>query len=183
MLVPPAPETLLPSLQRKGTIVSCSAEDLQKLLYLVLAFIEVDEVWYLSQYPDVKKGVADRTIESAGDHYRRAGYWEGRMPFSPVVDEQWYLKQYPDVRSAVQRGLVKDARSHFLQAGHKEGRMPRPVPIDAAWYRSAYPSARLRLESGVSSSEEDDFLRFGYREGFMSFRPSLLLKSANVPTQ
>ena len=172
MVIPPAIDALLPSLVRSGTTVTCSIEDMQRLLYVALTFFTVDEEWYCQQYPDVKTAIAEKKIASATDHYRQTGYWEGRLPFRAEVDDQWYLKQYPDVLKAIERGQVKDARSHYLGSGYKEGRLARPVTVDQQWYQHAYPKARLRLQRGDSTNPSDDFLRYGYREGLVPFRPS-----------
>ena len=162
---------LMPGLRFEGDCVQCSKVDLEKLLYLILQHVPFDEEWYLSEYPDVKKGIHAGIIGSGADHYRRSGYLEGRLPFEPVVDEAWYCNQYPDVKNAIKTGVVPDARTHYLTAGRFEGRLPSRIPVDAGWYRCAYPKARLRLEKGESFNDEDDFVRFGHTDGFQPFRP------------
>ena len=83
----------------------------------------VDEEWYLSCYPDVRKAIADGKMKSAADHYRAHGRRESRLPTRPVVDEAWYLLRYPDVRRAIENGSVTSAFDHFVRFGYSEGRL------------------------------------------------------------
>jgi hypothetical protein len=93
---------------------------------------EVDEEWYLSQYPDVRAAVREGRTKSASSHYRSHGYAERRLPSKPVVDEAWYLRTYPDVAVAIREGLETSAYDHFVKIGYREGRMATP-PAD--WKR------------------------------------------------
>ncbi len=43
MLVPPAAGVLLPTLTKSGNKITCSVEDLQKVVYLALALTPVDD--------------------------------------------------------------------------------------------------------------------------------------------
>jgi hypothetical protein len=94
---------------------------------------EVDEEWYLSQYPDVRAAVSDGRTKSASSHYRGHGYAERRLPSKPVVDEAWYLRTYPDVAVAIREGREMSAYDHFVKLGYREGRM---ATRRAYWKRS-----------------------------------------------
>jgi hypothetical protein len=83
----------------------------------------VDEVWYLSQYPDVKANIPGQFL-SARDHFIRFGYQEGRVPIKPKFDEAWYLTTYPDIAEAVRSGRLKSGYDHFIEYGYGEGRKP-----------------------------------------------------------
>jgi hypothetical protein len=179
MFMMPPPQALLPSMERRGDKFSCDWNDFTKLIYLALQFIPVDEEWYLSAYPDVVAEIESKNIASASDHFRRAGYLEGRFPIRPVVDEAWYLKMYPDVREAIARGVVVDAQSHFVSSGYQEGRMPCAMPVDSTWYEAANPQSSLRKMNGESC--EEDFIRFGFREGFMPYRPDIMIHHQGEP--
>lgn len=171
MFFPPPLHVLIPSLQFDGENARCSAQDMRKLIYLVLVNIYVNEEWYLSTYPDVADSVSAQKIGSGTDHYRQSGYEEGRMPAHVEVDEQWYLRQYSDLCKEYENGTLKDLAFHYHHNGYGEGRLPRAIPVDEHWYLQTYPKARLRVERGVSKSASDDFVRFGYFEGFLPFRP------------
>lgn len=105
-----------------------------------------DEVWYLSQYPDVAAAGLDPVA-----HYLEGGYKEGRKPHA-LFDPAWYRLQNPDIGEAVEP-LV-----HYLTAGWKEGRNPHPL-FDTAWYLAQYRD--------VSSNPLVHYLAVGSEEGRM----------------
>jgi hypothetical protein len=126
MKLPDSIKTIAPSLTFDGPNgVRINRRDCAKLLAPLLADVEVDESWYLRQYPDVRDGVARRVFESATVHYRTVGYIEGRLPSEPDVDEDFYQQKYQDVADAINRGHLPDAKTHFIKAGYLEGRTPR----------------------------------------------------------
>jgi hypothetical protein len=96
------------------------------MIRTLLGSIEVDEAWYLTQYPDVAEAIRDGTVMSAKDHFLSDGYFEGRMPFPIAVDEAWYLEQNPGVADYIVRGELLSAQQHFNDNGYREGRRPRP---------------------------------------------------------
>lgn len=98
---------------------------LRDLISHALRAIPVDEAWYLQAYPDVKAAIQAGNVPSAGEHYRRFGYFEHRMPRRITVDEAWYLEAHPDVREAVRRRVYASGQAHFDAAGFREGRLPR----------------------------------------------------------
>lgn len=96
------------------------------LVRTLLQGIEVDEAWYLSQYPDVAEAIRHGVVASAREHFLNDGYFEGRMPFPIEVDEAWYLEQNPGVAEFIARGELLSAQQHFNDNGYREGRRPRP---------------------------------------------------------
>jgi hypothetical protein len=131
MAIPPSVRQLMPSLVIEGeytptTKVTCTLTDLRAVVQLALGSVEVDEEWYLEQYPDVRQGVRDGTSASATEHYRNCGFFEGRLPAEPDVDEEWYKATNADVAAGIREGRFRDARTHYIRSGYMEGRQPRP---------------------------------------------------------
>jgi len=108
-----------------GHYVELLESKFHELLRYLLVQVEVDEKWYLSTYDDVRDAVRSGDLESARDHYIRAGFFENRMPRPVNVDEEWYLREYPDVADAIRNGAFPSARAHFERDGFREGRLPR----------------------------------------------------------
>ena len=112
----------------KGELtVSASYTQFTVLIRTLLQGIEVDEAWYLSQYPDVAEAIQKGVVGSAREHFLNDGYFEGRLPFLIKVDEAWYLEQNPGVADYVSRGELESAQKHFIDNGYREGRKPRPM--------------------------------------------------------
>jgi hypothetical protein len=110
----------------KGQLTATATyENLIMMIKLLLSGIDVDEEWYLRQYPDVGKAIRDGSTKSAKQHYVDNGYFENRLPFPMVVDESWYQREYPDVADSISGG-TDTADEHFVRQGYKEGRMPFP---------------------------------------------------------
>ncbi|HXT80785.1 MAG TPA: hypothetical protein VN702_14575 [Acetobacteraceae bacterium] len=109
---------------RGQLIATASYENLITMIKLLLSGVDVDEEWYLRQYPDVAEAIADGKIKSAKQHFVDNGYFEGRLPFAITVDENWYQKQYPDVAKSIQSGGEPSGQTHFARDGYKEGRVP-----------------------------------------------------------
>jgi hypothetical protein len=106
--------------------VSATYAQFTIMIRALLEGIEVDEEWYLSQYPDVAEGIRNGTVTSAKGHFLHDGYFEGRIPFPIAVDEAWYLEQNPGVAEYIARGELVSAQQHFNDNGYREGRRPRP---------------------------------------------------------
>ena len=106
--------------------VSTSYTQFTALIRILLRGIEVDEAWYLKQYPDVAEAIRGGAIISAKDHFMNDGYFEGRIPFPIPVDEAWYLEQNPGVAEHIASGELLSAQQHFDDNGYREGRKPRP---------------------------------------------------------
>ena len=111
----------------KGELtVSTGYAQFTQLIRTLLQGIEVDEAWYLRQYPDVAEAVDKGIVGSAKEHFLNDGYFEGRMPFPIKVDEKWYLEQNPGVAEYIARGELESAQQHFNDNGYREGRKPFP---------------------------------------------------------
>jgi hypothetical protein len=106
--------------------VSATYAQFTVMIRCLLEGIEVDEEWYLSQYPDVAEGIKNGSVTSARGHFLHDGYFEGRIPFPIAVDEAWYLEQNPGVAEFIARGELISAQQHFNDNGYREGRRPRP---------------------------------------------------------
>jgi hypothetical protein len=112
----------------KGDLtVSASYAQFTVLIRNLLQGIEVDEEWYLKQYPDVAAAIREKIINSAREHFLNDGYFEGRVPFFIKVDEAWYLEQYPGIAECIARGDLQSAQQHFNENGYREGRKPFPL--------------------------------------------------------
>jgi hypothetical protein len=108
----------------KGQLMATATyEDLIMMIKLLLSGVDVNEEWYLRQYPDVGKAIRDGATKSAKQHYIDNGYFENRMPFPMPVDDVWYQREYPDVAASIKSG-DDSAQDHFVRQGYKEGRMP-----------------------------------------------------------
>ncbi len=106
--------------------VSTTYNQFMNLVRTLLQGIEVDEAWYLAQYPDVADAIRNGIVVSAQEHFLFDGYFEGRMPFPIPVDEAWYLEQNPGVAEYIASGELLSAQQHFNDNGYREGRRPRP---------------------------------------------------------
>jgi hypothetical protein len=111
----------------KGELtVSASYAQFTVLIRTLLQDIEVDEKWYLEQYPDVAEAIRKKIVNSAKEHFLNDGYFEGRVPFLIKVDEAWYLEQNPGIADSISRGDLQSAQQHFNENGYREGRKPAP---------------------------------------------------------
>ena len=104
--------------------VSLSYDDFVRVLRLMISGIQVNEEWYLTEYPDIAQAIRDGKVESARQHFIDDGFFEGRRPFPMDVDERWYLEQYSDVAESVRTGVVGSGQQHFVEDGYREGRLP-----------------------------------------------------------
>ena len=111
----------------KGELtVSTTYTQFTVLIRTLLQDIDVDEAWYLTQYPDVAEAIQQGIVASAREHFLADGYFEGRLPFPIKVDEAWYLEQNPGVADYIARGDLESAQQHFNDNGYREGRRPFP---------------------------------------------------------
>ena len=97
-----------------------------ELVAVRLAWVEVDEAWYLEAYPDIQNAIDSGAVRSAAHHYRRFGFFEHRMPRRITVDEAHYLKTYPDVKEAIAKKIYATGQEHYMASGFREGRLPYP---------------------------------------------------------
>lgn len=112
----------------KGELsISATYTQFTILIRSLLQGIEVDEAWYLQQYPDIADAIREGIVGSAREHFLSDGYFEGRVPFPIKVDEAWYLEQNPGVAEFIARGDLQSAQQHFEEHGYREGRKPFPL--------------------------------------------------------
>jgi hypothetical protein len=135
---------------------------------MALTSVHVNEAWYKKTYRDVASAISEGSILSPTEHYRRAGYIDGRFPFEPLVDEAWYIETYPDIMRSRAGAL-----QHFQDSGYFEGRIGHKPTIDEIWYCHEYPAAAKSVAVGEYSSCEEHFLNVGYRLGFFPTKPFL----------
>ena len=136
---------------------------LEALLDLYISYWDFDEEWYLEMNPDIKVAVDEGAFLSGRDHFKKIGYFEGRIGYKPYVDVDWYLSTYPDIAEAMLQGTVKDAEEHFRKFGYAEGRLPEDPRINVNWYAKRYmPSIDPRSADERDALEH--FLRRGYRQ-------------------
>lgn len=106
--------------------ITVSTRGLREIISWALGDVAVDEVWYKEIYVDVAAAILAGDIESCRNHYLRAGFFEGRLPFKLSVNERWYLNRFPDVAEACRNGSIASAKDHFEHGGHQEGRAGIP---------------------------------------------------------
>lgn len=162
---PPHINTFLPSFKAGGSSVELSAEDFRKLLSTFLRDVDVDEEWYLENYPDVAVAIGDGHVANASAHYISAGYAEGRFPCHPNVDAKDYLERYPDLAKAYEQGAMDEPDTHFRHVGYREARIGTTFPVDEAWYLKKY---NVQLTADIPSAREH-FYKAGYMQGFRPF--------------
>lgn len=109
----------------KGELmVTCSYENLIRMLQQLIIGVEVDERWYLERYPDIAQAIEEGVVQSARLHFVNDGYFEGRLPFPIHVDERYYLEHNSGVAEYVRKGLLESGQQHFEENGYTEGRLP-----------------------------------------------------------
>ncbi len=106
--------------------VNNTYDEFLEIVRLLLRSVQVDEEWYLTEYPDIAEAVASGEVKSARNHFIDSGYFEGRMPAPLEIDEAWYLAEYPDVAEGIGRGEIQSALQHYREHGYAEGRLPFP---------------------------------------------------------
>ena len=108
-------------------LVTLTHDQLRHLLQRFLAYVPVDESWYLRTYPDIEQAVEAGVAKSAKEHFATNGYFEGRRPGPVVVDTDFYTKRYKDVAEGIEYGDIESAQAHFEHHGLLEGRLPHEV--------------------------------------------------------
>ena len=111
----------------KGELtITASHEQFTAMIREFIESVEVDEAWYLTQYPGIADAIRDGIVASAKDHFLHNGYFEGRLPHLIKVDEKWYCEQNPDVVASLAAGTIESGQQHFIENGYREGRRPYP---------------------------------------------------------
>lgn len=108
----------------KETNITVNANALKEIIKELVKTFEFDEKYYVQNYPDIKQALQDKLLNSAKEHYIRAGYFEGRTLEKESFDEDWYLDHYKDVSKAIKNGVFTSAYDHYEQTGRKERRSP-----------------------------------------------------------
>ncbi len=137
---------------------------------LYMSLWDFDEVWYLSNYPDLKSAIPSEIFPTGWHHFKAAGYFEGRLPLEPDVDEGWYLRTYPDVAAAILDGVFANGREHFQRLGYREGRLPADPGVQPDWYRPRYMRGKAAIDSDAETCT-DHFVKFGYLRGAIAAPP------------
>jgi hypothetical protein len=109
-------------LDPKSSKTAVSTRGLLLLFREVLKLIDVDEAWYLQQYPDVRAAILSGDIPSAEAHFRAAGYFEGRFPSSFPFDASYYFRAYADLATTFVESDKTGLKNHFQNKGYREGR-------------------------------------------------------------
>lgn len=103
----------------------------------VTTSIYFDNEWYLLNYPDVGKEIADRKYKCALHHYLCNGQ---PRDFDPLCDfsEKYYVEQNPDVSDAIERRWFRNGYMHFVRFGAAELRDPAPhIALRYYWLHQA----------------------------------------------
>jgi hypothetical protein len=106
--------------------VDIGPDDLLEIIRTLLMAVPIDGSWYQATYSEAAEAIAGGLFASAADHYARQGYFNGNLPFDPVVDEEWYVSRYDHVRVGLSRGHEESAQDHFKRLGYNEGCRPTP---------------------------------------------------------
>jgi hypothetical protein len=99
---------------------------LRALISELLSCASFDENWYGRRYPDVEGARLAGDIKSLHDHFKTAGYFEGRLPAEPPFDADWYRKHYRDLADAFDASDSEGLQRHYVVAGYYEGRAGSP---------------------------------------------------------
>lgn len=126
-----SPPASFPCFERHCQVVETAEEQMitvpmeafYGLIGSLLAFVRVDEGWYVEAYPDIRIAVERGDLRSATEHYRTVGYFEGRLPFETSVNRTYYLGTYSDIREAYLAGEIPQLQQHFILHGYREGRL------------------------------------------------------------
>lgn len=135
----------------------------------------VDEVYYLSNNPDVAAAVASGAIANGYTHFVNFGINEGRA-VNALFDRDAYLAANPDVAAAVETGAISSGVFHYLSNGHLENRAPGGS-FNPANYLASNPDVAAAVAAGAFVSPFEHALEFGVFEG--RFEQSLLFDEAS----
>jgi hypothetical protein len=107
--------------QGHGT-ASVSKRFLRTLIAEFAACARFDHDWYAETYPDVEGARLAGDIQSLHDHFKRSGYFEGRLSAELPFDPQFYRRHYKDIADSFPASDPEGMRAHFLTSGYFEGR-------------------------------------------------------------
>jgi hypothetical protein len=126
-----------------------------------------DETHYLHTYPDIRPGMDSGDFSSAWAHFRKVGYFEGRLPLPVQVDADWYLARYTDVARILKLGQIASVEAHFFDHGYREGRLPQRPALQHRWYATRY------LPGASPDQCETHYITVGYLAGNIPARPTM----------
>jgi len=152
------------------TRVRPTYDDVLDVLRALLAVVPVDEPWYLTEYPDVVGFMARMPDETATSHFRKHGYFNGRLPFA----DGWQGLRAPVRFTELTRQLrIRPARGVLYAEMEREEFlamvkvMLRTVSVDASWYCNAYPEAANEIEPTAAATAAEHYANRGYFKGFL----------------
>ncbi|MBD0333937.1 MAG: hypothetical protein ICV62_00465 [Cyanobacteria bacterium Co-bin13] len=129
-----------------------------------------DEVRYLRNNQDILSAVQAGQFANGFDHFRQAGWLEGR-DFTSVFNEGFYLQTNQDVAVAVASGAFKSGFQHFAMHGHQELRNPSQL-FNQQDYLTRYSDVQAAIASGTFSSAFEHWTEAGINESRL---PQLML--------
>ena len=112
--------------------VSVSSAGLRLLLSELARQQPFDAEFYADTYPDIEAARLAGVLSDLQEHFVKAGFLEGRLPFEPPFDPVWYAQYYPDVASVIPAHDAAGLRNHFLSSGLAEGRSGTAASLAAA---------------------------------------------------
>ena len=80
-----------------------SRQFLRALIAEFVASARFDHDWYAEMYPDVEGARLAGDIQSLHEHFKRSGYFEGRLPAELPFDPQFYRRHYRDIGESFRR--------------------------------------------------------------------------------
>ncbi len=127
-----------------------------------------DELYYLSQNPEVADLFASEALASGLEHFTRFGAGEERDFRVFLFNENSYLTQNPEVASLVASGELRSGLEHFTRFGQFEERSAGaseqssiPLRFDENYYLNQNPDVSEAVEAGVFSSGFDHYIQVG----------------------
>jgi hypothetical protein len=147
-------------------------DDLLDVLKGFLQAIPVDADWYKTEYPAVAEFLVRMPTETAGSHFQKHGYFEGRRPFAVgwrnLTDPVPFAQLKTRLRIIPTRGRLRvDIGRDDLLGIIKS--ILIAVPVDEPWYRNAYPDVAKAMDDGTLPSPAYHYAERGYFEARFPF--------------
>jgi hypothetical protein len=96
----------------------------RELLSMAMETVDIDTSLYARQQHDVAAALGDTDTSTLALHFRRNGYFEGRLFPVAGFDERYYVRKYIDVARAVVAKKLSNAFEHYQNVGIFEFRSP-----------------------------------------------------------
>jgi hypothetical protein len=152
------------------TRVRPSYDDVLDVLRAMIAIVPVNEEWYLTQYPDVVGFMSRLPDETATSHFRKHGYFNGRLPFA----DGWQGLRAPVRFTELTRNLrIVPARGMLYAEMEREDFLVmvrvllRTLSVDELWYRKAYPEAANEIDATGIATAAEHYATSGYFKGWL----------------